>query len=394
MKLRLRCTGAPVAGFGDRLRTAERLIRLGARATVVIEVLDAQGAIRPLIHRLYVALRGPERPRGPLPNDIGELLARSGARLHASFFIEHWSRLRAAGFHPALALAGAWESLAAAYEETTKLPRSLSFDHAWVLARAFESGAVIRTACTHCGRSYFDVTAAHADRCAAAASRAPRDTPRAAAALRCPHCQALAIEGSGSKAVTPTIEAQKAAARATAVQATLCALRFADPHPLSELAQRFVWAEALFRAGARPPVVTHVTGLAMTDTLRQLFVEVVGHGPRQGALPQLGEHVISTYSRKLQSSVIAVTADRLHRAGCSPAEILLATWDAYRSLFGLLSKFDINAVALILRARQHPDFALVACRRCRTSYLELRLDVPGTRCPVCRALRLAAREAA
>jgi hypothetical protein len=192
----------------------------------------------------------------------------------------------------------------------------------------------------------------------------------------------------------PGVEAQRAALRALAGRATLDTLRAAEPQPLSTLAQRYVWAEALFRAGARPPTVTHVTGLAMTETLRQLFIEVVGHPPRQGALPQLGEHVISTYERKLQSSVLTVTADRLRRAGCTPAETLLATWNAYRALFGDASRFDINAVALIVRARHHPDFRLIACRRCRSSYLELKLDLPGSRCPVCRELGQARREAA
>ena len=120
---------------------------------------------------------------------------------------------------------------------------------------------------------------------------------------------------------------------------------------------------------------------------------MVGHGPRQGALPQLGEHIIATYARKLQSSVVAVTADRLVRSGYAPAPTLLSTWRTYREMFGATARFDINAVALVLRARQHPDFVLVQCRRCACHYLELRLDVPGSRCPVCRQLSRARAEA-
>jgi predicted Zn-ribbon and HTH transcriptional regulator len=48
----------------------------------------------------------------------------------------------------------------------------------------------------------------------------------------------------------------------------------------------------------------------------------------------------------------------------------------------------------VLRARHHPDFALVACSSCGSAYLELRLDIPGSRCPVCRQLRQAHAEAA
>ena len=39
MSLRLRCSEAPVVGFGARLQAAERLIRLGARASVVVDAL-------------------------------------------------------------------------------------------------------------------------------------------------------------------------------------------------------------------------------------------------------------------------------------------------------------------------------------------------------------------
>jgi hypothetical protein len=63
-------------------------------------------------------------------------------------------------------------------------------------------------------------------------------------------------------------------------------------------------------------------------------------------------------------------------------------------MFGTTARFDINAVALVLRARQHPDFVLVQCRRCACRYLELRLDVPGSRCPVCRQLSRARAAAA
>ena len=67
MSLRLRCSEAPVVGFGARLQAAERLIRLGARASVVVDALDADGTSRALIRRMYVGIRGPGRPRGFWP---------------------------------------------------------------------------------------------------------------------------------------------------------------------------------------------------------------------------------------------------------------------------------------------------------------------------------------
>ncbi|MBY0438408.1 MAG: hypothetical protein K2W80_09470, partial [Burkholderiales bacterium] len=90
MNLRLRCTDAPVVGFGALLQAAERLIRLGARAAVVCDVLDIKGPSRALVRRMYVAMRGPGRPRGPLPFDHVELLSTVAARLDAAVFLDAW----------------------------------------------------------------------------------------------------------------------------------------------------------------------------------------------------------------------------------------------------------------------------------------------------------------
>jgi hypothetical protein len=394
MKVRLRCTDGPVAGLGARLQAAERLIRLGARATVVAEALAITGPSRALVRRMYVGIRGPGRPRGPLPFDHAELLGTVAARMDASVFLAAWQRLRAAGADSGSALAGAWECLEAAWRAPGgpggRPARRLGIDQGWILAGALEQGALRRLSCDRCGCSYFD-----------AGFRPQRPAPaqpvQRPAHLRCPHCAIARLAGCGADAgavAAPGALPARAVAGATPVVPGTVARGSLPSHPLVDLARRYAWAEALFREGARPPIVTHVTGLAMTGTLRQLFIEVVGHGPRQGALPQLGEHVIATYARKLQSSVVAVTADRLVRAGYAPAPTLLETWKTYRSLFGASARFDINAVALVLRARHHPDFALVACSSCGSAYLELRLDIPGSRCPVCRQLRQAHAEAA
>jgi len=404
MKLRLRCSDGPVSGFGARLQAAERLIRLGARATVVSDALAITGPSRSLVRRMYVGIRGPGRPRGPLPFDHVELLSTVAARMDAAVFLDAWQRLRAAGAAEGVALAGAWECLEAAGRNAVRGAGCFGIDQGWILARSLEQGALLRVDCTHCGCGYFDACLRPRRPGLAVAAGAIASPPAAAASrpahLRCPHCANARL---AARAVDPVQATRTAAApaagsrRAAALASTTrrgAGAAHAPAHPLVDLARRYAWAEALFREGARPPIVTHVTGLVMTGTLRQLFVEVVGHGPRQGALPQLGEHIIATWTRKLQASVVAVTADRLVRAGYEPAPILLETWRTYRGLFGASARFDINAVALVLRARNHPDFTLVACKGCRCSYLELRLDVPGSRCPVCRQLRQAHVEAA
>ncbi len=388
MNLRLRCSEAPVVGFGARLQAAERLIRLGARATVVADALEVSGTARALIRRMYVGIRGPGRPRGPLPFDHFELLGTVAARMDASVFLDAWQRLRDAGSQRGAALAGAWECLEAIRPAGAGLGRVLGIDQCWILARSLEQEALRRVHCEHCASFYFEayLRPCRPGKPAAAFAQAAAPQP---AHLRCPHCamQRAAARPSPAARIAPARPAGRAAQVPRRRRRTSApAPRPAGMHPLADLAQRYAWAEALFRAGARPPIVTHVTGLAMTGTLRQLFIEVVGHSPRQGALPQLGEHVIGTYARKLQASVVAVTADRLVRAGCTPAPTLLATWNIYRSLFGASARFDINAVALVLRARHHPDFTLLDCRGCGCTYLELRLDIPGSRCPVCRQL--------
>lgn len=403
MNLRLRCTDAPVIGFGALLQAAERLIRLGARAAVVCDVLDIKGPSRALVRRMYVAMRGPGRPRGPLPFDHVELLSTVAARLDAAVFLDAWQRLRAAGVDAGPALAAAWECLEAAVQAADRSAgrpaRRLGIDQGWVLACSLEQGFLHRLACDHCGRSYFDA-------CLRPQRQGSTAVPMPAAAVarpphvRCPHCVSMRNAGraagiaQGLRAGATPADRGRPASRVRSADRRASQVDPSRSHPLADLARRYAWAEALFRAGARPPIVTHVTGLAMTGTLRQLFIDVVGHGPRQGALPQLGEHIVATYARKLQSSVVAVTADRLVRAGYAPAPTLLETWNTYRSLFGASARFDINAVALVLRARHHPDFTLLDCRACGCAYLELRLDVPGSRCPVCRPLRQAHADAA
>lgn len=399
MKLRLRCIDGPVSGFGARLQAAERLIRLGARAAVVNDALAITGPSRSLVQRMYVGIRGPGRPRGPLPFDHVELLGTAAARRDASVFLDAWQRLRAAGTAEGAALAGSWECFEAAGREAVRGVRPFGIDQGWILARSLDQGALLRLTCDRCGCSYFDACL-RPRRPGRPLAPAPAAVALRPAHQRCPHCATVRL---ACRAVDPAPARRAGAVPAvrvprspgpTAGAGRPAAVAEAPSHPLTDLARRYAWAEALFREGARPPIVTHVTGLVMTGTLHQLFVEVVGHGPRQGALPQLGEHIIATWARKLQASVVAVTAGRLARAGCAPAPLLLETWRAYRSLFGASARFDINAVALVLRARNHPDFTLVACRSCRCTYLELRLDVTGSRCPVCRQLRQANAEAA
>ena len=402
MSPRLRFGDEPVAGFGARLQAAERLIRLGARANVVADALGVHGTSRALIRRMYAGIRGPGRPRGPLPFDHVELLGTMAARMDAAIFLDAWQRLRDAGAQRAAALAGAWECIEAVRMPGAVPGRPLGIDQCWILARSLEQGALQRVHCEHCAGAYFDAYLRPCRPGRPATLLLPAAAPRPMH-LRCPHCASgrataqCAVAGlpASSRAASASAGVPRRNGRASpSAQREARPPRLAGSHPLTELAQRYAWAEALFREGARPPIVTHVTGLAMTGALRQLFIEVVGHGPRQGALPQLGLHIIATYARKLQSSVVAVTADRLIRAGYAPAPTLLATWHTYRSLFGASARFDINAVALVLRARNHPDFTLAHCRGCGCAYLELKLDVPGSRCPVCRTLVQARADAA
>jgi hypothetical protein len=364
----------PMRGLGAELQRAERLIRLGVRVSVVCEALQAQGPRRALIERLYAGLRGSQRPRGPLPADVGEVIAHPAARLHASLFIADWATLRAAGAAPAEALAGAWARGEAIDACAAAIERRLCVDHAWVLGQAYDRGELVQIDCATCGCRHVELR-----------GRA------AAEASRCPHCAPARRAGLVPR--TRGIEDRAAAERAAAERRARAALATAAAHPLSELAQRHVWAEALFHAGARPPTVTQLTGLRLNKSLRQLYIDVVGHPPHQGALPQLGLHVVATYSAKLQASVITVLADRLQRAGCTPAEMVLATWTQYRRTFGAAARFDLDALALVVRARNHPDFAIVRCGGCQSSYLELRFDRPGARCPVCRMLHRAQRAA-
>ena len=161
--------------------------------------------------------------------------------------------------------------------------------------------------------------------------------------------------------------------------------------PLATLAGRFTQAETLICAGARLPVVAYLTHLPAAGILRQLYVELTGRRPRQGALPQLGAHVLATGRLRLEASVLVVACGRLLQAGSSGPDALLGAWKTYRSLFGDRARFDINAAALVIRARRHPDFQLVTCPHCRTEQLELRSDLRHRRCPVCSRLRIASR---
>jgi hypothetical protein len=395
VSIRLRIDRGPVAGFGDRLALAERLIRAGARAAVVREALEARGTLRLLVTRLHRAHRRPDRPRGPLPSDLAELLATRAMRLEASAFLAQWDRLRAAGRDCALALAEAWEATRALFERRPHA-RRFTIDHAWVLARGRSQLAPRR--CTRCVALWYECRGRSADRPRSEAAMdaggaiLPQAPPRPAACPtrhaiadpRCPHCH---------PSIAPSRAARSRAARipSSARSARTAASRPSDE--LAALADRFKLAEALILAGARLPVVSHLTTLRGAGILRQLYVEVAGERPRQGALPQLGAHVLATSRLRLEASVLVVTASRLLEAGSPAPQALLGAWHIYRALFGEVASFDINAASLVVRARRHPDFHLVTCPRCRTDQIELRTDLRHRRCPVCRSLQIANRRA-
>ena len=131
MSIRLRIDRGPLAGFGERLMLAERLIRAGARASVIREALDAQGALRVLIARLHRAARRPGRPRGPLPSDLHDLLGTRALRLQASAFLACWDRLREAGYTRGRALADAWDATLQVLAAQSRA-RAFTIDRAWV----------------------------------------------------------------------------------------------------------------------------------------------------------------------------------------------------------------------------------------------------------------------
>ena len=391
MSIRLRIDHGPVAGFGERLALAERLIRAGARAAVVNEALETRGALRVLVTRLHRESRRPDRPRGPLPSDLAELLSTRALRLEGSAFLAAWDHLRAAGRIPAVALIEAWE---ATHEMFAGRPRSRRFtiDHAWVLASG--RGRLVMRRCTRCVAAWYEVARAsppgRPDEAVACREATAPDLlqpagPGVATEARCPHCHPV-VPACGRAPGAPD--------RATAVATGASAAASAMPDALASLADRFRVAEALIAAGARLPVVAHLTSLPAAGILRQLYIEVSGERPRQGALPQLGAHVLATSRLRMEASVLVVTASRLLRAGAEASHALLGAWRTYRALFGERASFDINAAALVVRARRHPDFQLVTCPRCRTEQIELRSDLRHRRCRVGRSLRVSGRQRA
>ncbi len=389
MSIRLRIDTGPVAGFGDRLALAERLIRAGARSSVVNEALETRGALRVLVTRMHRAMRRPDRPRGPLPSDIGELLGTRAIRLEASAFLSCWDQLRAAGHDPGLALADAWEATRVPSPPRLKV-RRLTIDHAWVLAR--ERYQLVVRRCTCCRAHWYEAAAMPTGPSVARSGIMCRDrgadpsidSPPLAPAVdpRCPHCH----PPLGTSAAAP--DRRQASAPGGDARA---GWRWQPSDALATLADRFRVAEALIAEGARLPVVAHLTSLPAGGVLRQLYIEVAGERPRQGALPQLGAHILSSGRLRLQSSVLVVTASRLLNAGVPASHALLGAWRTYQRVFGDRASFDINAAALVVRARRHPDFQLVTCHRCRAEHLALRSDLPNQRCPVCRSLRMAER---
>ena len=387
MSIRLRIDSGPVTGFGDRLALAERLIRAGARSTVVNEALETRGALRVLVTRMHRALRRPDRPRGPLPSDLGELLGTRAIRLQASAFLSCWDQLRAAGHDSGLALAEAWEATRALCAPRRNV-RRLTIDHAWVLAR--ERGRLVVLRCIRCRAHWYEAATGSTE-----PSMAPpgimcrdRDIHRSADSpalvptvdLRCPHCHPP-FSGTLASAGRRPVSSPASAAGA--------GWRWQPSDALATLAERFKVAEALIAEGARLPVVAHLTSLPSGGVLRQLYIEVAGERPRQGALPQLGAHILASSRLRLQSSVLVVTASRLLKAGIPASHALLGAWRTYLRVFGDRASFDINAAALVVRARRHPDFHVITCHRCRAEHLALRSDLPHQRCPVCRSLRMA-----
>ena len=134
----------------ETLRRLNRLCELEARPPTILALLP--NLKETFVKVQWIAIRGINPPRGPLPLKEDFYFASFQNRLEASFFVRVWQKLIDANFHYVDAYVSAYEQ----YSETFGPKRLMTFDRAWCLARGVsaERVRIMLVKCDACQSNY------------------------------------------------------------------------------------------------------------------------------------------------------------------------------------------------------------------------------------------------
>ena len=134
----------------ETLRRLNRLCELEARPPTILALLP--NLKETFVKTQWIAIRGINPPRGPLPLKEDFYFSSFQNRLEASYFVRVWQKLINANFHYVDAYVSAYEQ----YSEMFGVKRLMTFDRAWCLARAVsaERVRVMVVKCDCCDSHY------------------------------------------------------------------------------------------------------------------------------------------------------------------------------------------------------------------------------------------------
>lgn len=137
----------------EQYRSVRELCRVGARQPVIKALWPSFPDA--LLRAMWIEEQGRKPPPGPLPHDVGYYLSHNQRRLHASFFLQTFNQLRAAGIQSDTdALLGAYQKYTQVFAEEGQ-DKLMPFDRAWFIYREYMSSkSICMVKCANCGISY------------------------------------------------------------------------------------------------------------------------------------------------------------------------------------------------------------------------------------------------
>lgn len=139
--------------------------------------------------------------------------------------------------------------------------------------------------------------------------------------------------------------------------------------------------------GARPPVIHALLPDFPRDIVVNLWVMHNGKRPPKGPLPSDANFYLNGSTRRLQSSLIIKTFQKLRDTGVHDIDALISTYKQYNSSFSHLEesvRYSMDRVwGLIREFVSVRSVTMVCCPHCKAEYIHKALEIVNHRyCPM------------